>query len=283
MLRFTLGAALVAVLGGLAQAQGSAKADLAMAAVQAPGWDTAGFMRLYDAARTPSAAAAIRAPEIARPSEVAFSVGPAPAPARAGAVTDLRLVVPPPAETPEYRRTFAILMAHPQQTDRYDEIILKYAEFYHLDARLLKSIIAAESEFAFGAFSPRGARGLMQVMPRTAEEMGIPRERLAEPEFNIAAGAAYVANLFKAAFRKYKLKGVRFHDAPMWLKQRIIAAYNAGPRFLFRHGGWYKQTRDYVKKVLLYYHSPVTDFRRAGPSQDRGPRVNAAASSGTLY
>jgi soluble lytic murein transglycosylase-like protein len=281
MMRNSLCAALLALCSGPVFAQGSAKADLAMAAVQAPGWDAAGFMRLYDAARYPAGAAAVRAPEIARPSEVSFAVGPAPA--RPAAATDLRLVVPPPAETPEYRRTFKILLAHPEQTDRYDEIILKYAQIYHLDARFLKAIVAAESEFLIAAVSPRGARGLMQVMPRTAEEMGIPRERLAEPEYNIAAGAAYVAHLFQTAFRKYKLKGVRFHEAPMWLKQRIIAAYNAGPRFLFRHDGWYRQTRDYVRKVLLYYHSPVTDFRRAASPLEGGPRLSATASSGTLY
>jgi soluble lytic murein transglycosylase-like protein len=122
----------------------------------------------------------------------------------------------------------------------------------------------------------------MQVMPRTAEEMGIPRERLAEPEFNIAAGAAYVAHLFQAAWRKYKLKGVRYHEAPLWLKQRIIAAYNAGPKFLFRHGGWFRQTRDYVRKVLLFYHSPVTDFRRGGSSLERGPLLPVSASGGAL-
>ena len=272
---------LALLVPGAACAQGSARGDLAMAGAQARGWDTVGFMRLYDAARLPAGAAAVQAPEIARPSEVSFLVGPDLG-IRPKHKTDLRLIVPIPNETPEYRRTFEILLAHPEVTDRYDEIILKYAEFYHLDARFLKSIIAAESEFAFGAFSPKGARGLMQVMPATAEEMGIPRERLAEPEFNIAAGAAYIAHLFQAAWRKYKLKGVRYHEAPLWLKQRIIAAYNAGPKFLFRHGGWYKQTRDYVKKVLLFYHSRVTDFRR--PTQlNAGPQLPVRPASGALY
>jgi soluble lytic murein transglycosylase-like protein len=267
---------------GPAWGQGTAKSDLALAGAQAGGWDASGFMRLYDAARYAPNAAAVRAPEIAGPMEVSFSVGPAPT-TRPAAATDLRLLVPPPAETPAYRRTFKALLARPQQTDKYDELILKYAALYRLDARLLKSIIAAESEFLIHATSPKGARGLMQVMPATAEEMGVPRERLAEAEFNIAAGAAYVARLFQVAFRRYKLKGVRFHEAPLWLKQRIIAAYNAGPKFLFRHGGWYKQTLDYVKKVLLFYHSKVTDFRRGGTSLDRGPRLAPAASTGTLY
>lgn len=263
-------------------AQGS-RSDLAMAGVQGAGWDAVGFSRFYDAARHGLGSAVVRPPEArfdqaaapARGTEVELFVGPRP-PSRP-------LIVPNPTATPEYRHTFQILLASPEITDRYDEMILKYAELYHLDARLLKSIVAAESEFGFRALSPRGAQGLMQVMPKTAEEFGIPANRLYEPEFNIAAGAAYVARLFQAAFRKYKLKGVRFRDAPLWLKQRIVAAYNAGPRFLFRDRGWYKQTRDYVRKVLLFYNSSVTDFRRPATTLSEGPRLIARPASGTLY
>lgn len=266
-----------------AAAQGSSRADLAMASAQGTGWDAVGFARFYDAARAGLGAAVVRPPQArfapaaasARAAEVNLFIGPQPAPRR--------LIVPKPVATPEYQRTFQLLLHSPEVTDRYDELILKYAQLYHLDARFLKSIIAAESEFGFRALSPRGARGLMQVMPMTAEEFGIPRDRLNEPEFNIAAGAAYIARLFQAAWRKYKLKGVRFHDAPMWLKQRIIAAYNAGPKFLFRDGGWYKQTRDYVRKVLLFYDSSVTDFRRPASTLSAGPKLAASPSSGTLY
>ncbi len=193
------------------------------------------------------------------------------------------LVVPFPTETPQYRRTFQALLSHPTKTDRYDKLILKYARIYRLDARLLKSIIAAESEFVVGALSPRGARGLMQVMPSTAEEMGVPRTHLGDPEFNIAAGAAYVAYLFKTAWRRYKLKGIlRYDETPLWLKQRIIAAYNAGPRFLFRRGGWYRETRSYVRKVLLFYNSRVTDFRHAGSGTIRQPWTATSQTAGFL-
>ncbi|MFC1680156.1 transglycosylase SLT domain-containing protein, partial [Elusimicrobiota bacterium] len=78
------------------------------------------------------------------------------------------LVIATPKATRAYRRTFRILMNRPQVTDRYDEIILKYAELHDLDPRLLKSIMSAESEFNHKARSPAGARGLMQLMPRTA-------------------------------------------------------------------------------------------------------------------
>ncbi|MBI5208869.1 MAG: transglycosylase SLT domain-containing protein [Elusimicrobia bacterium] len=170
-------------------------------------------------------------------------------------------VIPMPRETPSYRRTFRVLAAHPELTDRYDGLILKHARLRGLDARLVKSIVAAESEFSPSALSPRGARGLMQVVPATASEMGVHPRRLGDPESGIQAGTAYLDLLYRAAWRKYKLKGVAYERAPMWLRQRIIAAYNAGPTSL-TNKRWRRQTRDYVRKVLLYYESPVTLLRR---------------------
>jgi soluble lytic murein transglycosylase-like protein len=101
----------------------------------------------------------------------------------------------------------------------------------------------------------------MQLMPQTAAYMGVDPAKLKDPEQNIAAGAAYLSYLFQTAWKRYKLKGVRFHDVPQWLVQRIIAAYNAGPRFLFRDD-FYAESRAYVRKVLLFYQSQVTDLRR---------------------
>ena len=274
--------ALSVLLGGGAFAQGSTRAELAMAGVQGGGWDATGFARFYDAARIGLGAGVVRPPE-ARLDQRVEAARPAPSTRPARRFDDPRLVVPAPVVTPEYQRTFRILLAHPEVTDRYDELILKSARANRLDARLLKSIIAAESEFAIGALSPRGARGLMQVMPRTAEEVGVPASRLRDAGYNIAAGAAYLAVLFAAAWKRYKLKGVRYHQAPLWLKQRIIAAYNAGPKFLFREHGWYKQTRNYVRKVLLFYNSPVTDIRRGAAVLTQKPALVARPTSGTLY
>lgn len=171
------------------------------------------------------------------------------------------LVVPVPKETPVYRRTFKILLTQPGKTDRWDDLILKYARKYRLDARFLKSIMAAESEFDSKAVSPAGARGLMQVMPATAASMGVPARKLNDPEHGIKAGAAYIQLLFKTAWRLFHLKGVRYTDVPHWVMQRVVAAYHAGPKFLTRNR-WYGSTRAYVRKVVLFYHSKVTDLRR---------------------
>jgi soluble lytic murein transglycosylase-like protein len=254
------------------------KTEVVLASIQAPGFDAAGLGRLFDAARRGMWAVPAFHRQSIKPRSAA---NPIRLSSPALMMPSRPLVVPSPKETPSYRRTFQRLLARPQATDRYDELIMKAAQAYHLDARLLKAVIAAESEFFIGAISPKGARGLMQVMPLTAEEMGVPRSRLHEPASNITAGAAYIAYLFKVAWKRFKLKGVRYHDAPLWLKQRIIAAYNAGPRFLFRDRGWYTQTKHYVRKVILFYHSRVTDFRRV--RAEPGPSVSVTASSGTLY
>jgi soluble lytic murein transglycosylase-like protein len=193
------------------------------------------------------------------------------------------LVVPIPVETAAYRRTFRALLSQPGKTDRYDELIIKYARVYQLDARFLKSIMAAESEFDPRAVSPAGARGLMQVMPTTAEQLGLSAVRLNDPEAGIKAGAAYIQQLFKAAWRLFHLRGVRYTDVPHWVMQRVIAAYHAGPRFLTRDR-WFAATRSYVRKVVLFYQSKVTDLRRpAGASQKLPSFAAAVAPSGTLY
>ncbi len=173
-----------------------------------------------------------------------------------------RLVVAVPQPSPAYRYTFRHLLSHPKITDHYDAIILREAKKHHMDPRLVKAIIAAESEFDMKALSPRGARGLMQVLPITADEMKMPRQALQTPEGNIAIGTAYLELLFKTAWRQNRFHAMDYADAPPWLIQRIIAAYNAGPSSLHRDH-WVRQTRGYVKKVLLFYQSDVATLRPA--------------------
>ncbi len=208
--------------------------------------------RFYDsAARAPWAA-----PEAARQqASISLVVGPPAAERRLP--TKVPFILPIPDVPPlAYERSFRRLLKRPQ-TSRYDAAIEAQAAARGLDARLVKSIIAAESEFSSQAHSSAGAIGLMQVMPRTA---GAERRALLDPLANIAAGTAYLAYLFRRAWKRYHLEGVAFTRAPGWLIQRVIAAYNAGPRFLARRR-LYRQTRDYVFKVLLYYRSGVSELR----------------------
>jgi soluble lytic murein transglycosylase-like protein len=201
----------------------------------------------------------------------------------AAALLHQELVVPIPNETPAYRRTFRVMLANPDKTDRWDEMILRYAKIYKLDSRLLKSIMAAESEFDTKALSPAGARGLMQVMPATAKGVGVEPAKLHEPQSGVKAGAAYIQVLFEAAWRIFNLKGVRYTDAPMWVVQRVIAASHAGPSFLTKRN-LFPSTRAYVRKVVLFYHSKVTDLRRPAGVQLTLPAYSEAVTpSGSMY
>jgi soluble lytic murein transglycosylase-like protein len=143
--------------------------------------------------------------------------------------------------------------------------------------------MAAESEFDPQAVSPSGARGLMQVMPVTAEGVGVPAAKLYDPESGIKAGAAYIQLLFQTAWRIFHLQGVRYTDVPHWVMQRVIAAYHAGPKYLTRNR-WFASTRSYVRKVVLFYHSKVTDLRRPSGAERQLPSFSpAVAPGGTLY
>lgn len=169
-------------------------------------------------------------------------------------VLDIPSVPPMPFE-----RTFQRVVLKKEAVG-YDGLISRYAEDAGLDPRLVKSVIAAESEFTARAVSPAGALGLMQVMPRTAGWLGVPGASLFEPEENIRAGTRYLSYLFHRAWKRYHLEGVDYRAGPRWVVQRVIAAYNAGPRFL-AHRRLYRETQEYVRKVLLFYRSKVTELR----------------------
>jgi|CXWL01.1.fsa_nt_gi soluble lytic murein transglycosylase-like protein len=226
---------------------------MALRGIQSFGLFGAEYSRFFDAA--------VHKPILNLPA-ISAKPGPQPAPEplrkspQSTAPFALRIPTVPP---PPYERTFGLLEAR-KETHGYDELILSYAEKFGLDPRLIKSVIAAESEFATRAKSPAGALGLMQVMPATAGGMGISKKDLFKPEANIRAGTTYLAHLFERAWKRYNLKGVAYRLAPAWLIQRIVAAYNAGPRFLARRK-LYRETREYVTKVLLFYQSKVTELR----------------------
>jgi soluble lytic murein transglycosylase-like protein len=120
----------------------------------------------------------------------------------------------------------------------YHPIILQAANRYQVDPAIVKAIIMAESSYNPKAVSKRGAKGLMQLMPKTAEEMGV--EDIFNPEHNINGGVRYYKKLLKQFKGDIKL---------------ALAAYNAGMRTVKEHNGVppYKSTRYYIKKVFEYY------------------------------
>lgn len=133
----------------------------------------------------------------------------------------------------------------------FGELIHHKAAKYDVDPALVAAVIEAESRFKHRARSPVGARGLMQLMPRTGRWMGA--RDLYDPEQNVDAGVKYLRYLDK-----------RFNGN---LKQ-TIAAYNAGEGTVKRYGGVppYRETRTYVKRVLNNYakrNRELKEFQRS--------------------
>jgi hypothetical protein len=106
------------------------------------------------------------------------------------------------------------------------------------DYNLVKAVIRAESAFDSSAVSPKGAAGLMQLMPGTARDMGV-LDRF-DPIQNLDGGVRYLKLMLDRFDNDYEL---------------AVAAYNAGPEAVSKYGGVppYLETRDYVQRVRDYY------------------------------
>ena len=138
------------------------------------------------------------------------------------------------------------------------------AQTHGIDYELLQALIATESGFDTFAVSPKGAVGLMQLMPPTAERYGVKADKktpiekkLTDPKTNIRAGSTYLRDLIKMFPGQLEL---------------AVAAYNAGEGAVQRAGNKipnYPETRNYVKTVMqLYGHlkppEVVLEARRSG-------------------
>ena len=118
----------------------------------------------------------------------------------------------------------------------YAPLIHKASKRYNLPPALIKAVIHAESAFVNDAISKKGAQGLMQLMPDTADEIGV--HNAFDPSANILGGSRLL--------RKYL-------DEFRSLKKTLIA-YNAGPTWVRKRKGMPKETKVYIKRVIKYYH-----------------------------
>lgn len=132
------------------------------------------------------------------------------------------------------------------QTD-IGQVVNEASGRYRLDPDLVSSVIKAESDFKVHAISPKGARGLMQLMPGTASQLGV--SDAFDPQANVEGGTRYLRELME----KYNFDVVR-----------ALAAYNAGPQRVeqFRGVPPYYETRAYVARV-------VKDFNRKKAAQEK--------------
>lgn len=120
----------------------------------------------------------------------------------------------------------------------YEEYILLASDRHKMDPELVRAVIKQESNFNRKDVSHKGAQGLMQLMPDTARGLGV-RDAF-DPYQNIQGGTLYL---------KYMLEQF---DGDI---KKALAAYNAGPNAVQKYGTIppYRETRDYVKRVLKYY------------------------------
>ena len=148
------------------------------------------------------------------------------------------IVAPTEPEFPIPSTSFEIgfLDGHPVPEAPYGPLIHEAARRHRVNPRLVAAMVRCESAFDAHAVSPRGARGLLQLMPATAERFGVDPLELADPARNLEAGVRYVRWLAD-----------RFdNDLP-----RVLAAFNSGEGTVDRYRGIppYRETRDYVRRI----------------------------------
>ena len=126
----------------------------------------------------------------------------------------------------------------PLNTRSFEGEIRAAARNSAVDEALIRAIIHAESAYQPDAVSPKGAQGLMQLMPATQSELAVSNPF--DPAQNIRGGTAYLARLLD-----------EFSDD----LELAAAAYNAGPSAVYRHGGVppYEETREYVRRVKILH------------------------------
>jgi soluble lytic murein transglycosylase-like protein len=147
------------------------------------------------------------------------------------------LTLPPPPAQSASQLTTAAAPAH-SPVD-LDKVVTSASATYHLDPDLVNSVIHAESGFNSHAVSPKGARGLMQLMPSTAHALGV--HDAFDPEANVGGGSRYLRELLE----RYNFDLVK-----------ALAAYNAGPERVEQYRGVppFHETRAYVARIVHDYN-----------------------------
>ena len=147
-------------------------------------------------------------------------------------------------DTPFAQKIFSSeLVSKPDGNADIDALIEQYSAKNGLDSAFVKAVIKQESGFQSDVTSHCGAMGLMQLMPDTANSLGV--KDAYDPEQNIAGGTKYLKGLLD-----------RFGGD----KSLALAAYNAGPNAVAKYNGIppYKETQNYVKNIMSMYQKYST-------------------------
>ena len=150
-----------------------------------------------------------------------------------------RDLTPPPAKPNAEARPATPSPSQPVATASIPDIVNSASATHHLDPDLVNSVIHAESGFNVRARSPKGAQGLMQLMPSTAGQLGVANAF--DPKANVGGGTQYLRQLLE----QYNFDLVK-----------ALAAYNAGPQRVDKYRGVppYSETRAYVARIVREYN-----------------------------
>jgi len=145
-----------------------------------------------------------------------------------------------------------------------NEVVNIASAAYHLDPDLVNSVIHAESGFNAHAVSPKGARGLMQLMPGTASQLGVNDSF--DPQANVTGGSRYLRELLE----RYDFDLVK-----------ALAAYNAGPERVEQYRGVppFRETRAYVARIVHEYNTKKTAQEKAAKQKAASARAPSKALS----
>src|SRR5246127_1355226 len=146
------------------------------------------------------------------------------------------------------------------------EVVGAASDRYRLDPDLVNSVIRAESGFKVHAVSPKGAQGLMQLMPGTASKLGVPNAF--DPEANVDGGTRYLRELLE----RYNFDLVK-----------ALAAYNAGTKRVEQYHGVppYQETRHYVASIVRDFNRKKLAQQKAAKSAQAQTTAQAKASVAT--
>ncbi|MGA9542435.1 MAG: lytic transglycosylase domain-containing protein [Candidatus Sulfotelmatobacter sp.] len=151
-----------------------------------------------------------------------------------------------------------------QPSTDLNEVVRAASGTYHLDPDLVTSVIRAESGFNVRAVSPKGARGLMQLMPQTASELGV--QNAFDPQANVEGGTRYLRELLE----RYDFDLIK-----------ALAAYNAGPQRVEQYGGVppYHETKAYVARIVRDFNKKKLAAKTA--NQPKAPKSSGSKATAT--
>lgn len=167
------------------------------------------------------------------------------------------------------RASSSQVQAPQQKTDEipdFNALVDAASEAYKLDPDLVNSVIRAESGFNVRAVSPKGAQGLMQLMPQTASQLGV--QNAFDARANVEGGARYLRELLE----RYDFDLIK-----------ALAAYNAGPERVERYGGVppYYETKAYVARIVRDFNKKKQAQKNAAQTATKKTPASANAAAKT--